>query len=216
MVDELKESGCADVQREDRGPDLSLHSRDAVAAFQTLARKGFGPDSLKSELECHFPYSHLAIAWAGIGDLQDVGGEFSVSPIAASPDREVPGLYDGADDDHYELLEDMYIFDDLSWGGSGILVTQRFYPGSARPQIWYLDIYSPPLILDIEYSEYLDNLVITKGVSGWQLLLAAADLAGNLLSFGFREQLQTMLDVFSMVFPGHDYAPLRARLAERS
>ncbi|MEV0054423.1 hypothetical protein AB0H34_28455 [Saccharopolyspora shandongensis] len=58
------------------------------------------------------------------------------------------------------------------------------------------------------------GLLITKGVYGWQHLFADVQLHADEYIHA-RKRLTTMLQVLPEIFPGHDYEPLRARLAQR-
>ena len=68
--------------------------------------------------------------------------------------------------------------------------------------------------LDLTYSQYVEALVITKGVYGWQYLFADVSFDEYDLD-GADERLERMLEVFPVIFPNHDYADLDARLKAR-
>ncbi|TXS48020.1 hypothetical protein EAO75_17995 [Streptomyces sp. uw30] len=100
--------------------------------------------------------------------------------------------------------------------GSGRLTALRV-PMDMSPchEIWFYDMNQQRFVLlDLNYSSYVDTLLITKGIPGWQYLYSDTRLDHE----EFRQlarQLEISLDVLEDVFPGHDYTDLRARLEAR-
>ncbi|MGC9535943.1 hypothetical protein [Streptomyces sp. UG1] len=210
-IDEIRESPFCDVMYEEIGPGGT--GRNPAGIFELMARDGF-PLTEKIK-EAYFPYRFMSVHWNSTDPELPLVGDFKVMNISASSEEGLRNL-----DDHawYEsdkaLLSELSILDDASRGGSGQLTTMRFLPGVSSPEIWYLDRFHTFVKLDMDYRDYLDNLIITKGVIGWQYLFAdvslGADEFGNTL-----DDLRTMLRVFPEEFPNHDYAPLLERLEAR-
>ncbi|MFE4372941.1 hypothetical protein ACFRMN_32840 [Streptomyces sp. NPDC056835] len=100
--------------------------------------------------------------------------------------------------------------------GSGRLTALRV-PMDMTPcqEIWFYDMNQQRFeLLDLDYSSYLDTLLITKGIPGWQYLYADRRLADD----EFRQlanQLELSLGTLEEAFPGHDYSGLRGRLEDR-
>ncbi|MFC6062664.1 hypothetical protein [Streptomyces ochraceiscleroticus] len=100
--------------------------------------------------------------------------------------------------------------------GSGRLAAMRV-PMDMTPchEIWLYDMNHKRFdLLDLDYSSYVDILLITKGIPGWQYLYTDTRLADDEFKFLAR-QLQISLDALEELFPGHDYSDLRARLEAR-
>ncbi|WP_091099661.1 hypothetical protein [Micromonospora citrea] len=91
----------------------------------------------------------------------------------------------------------------------------RATPGASDPEIWFHDLRDGALRMDLDYPGYLEALLVTKGVIGWQYLYCAPEDCG-MGFFPLVDGLAEMLDVFPRLFPHHDYADLAARLRERT
>ncbi|GGX22575.1 hypothetical protein GCM10010321_41420 [Streptomyces chartreusis] len=211
VLREVRESPFCDVVYEEMGPGGT--GIDPTGIFQLMAEEGFPlTERLK---ESYFPYRFIAQHWRAADPEVSLVGDFCVMNIDASSERKLEPLEDFI---WYEsdraLLSELSILDNIARGGSGQLATMRFLPGVSSPEIWYLDRFHTFVKLDMDYRDYLDNLIITKGVIGWQYLFAdvslGADEFGNTL-----DDLRTMLRIFPEQFPDHDYAPLQERLEAR-
>ncbi|ADD45703.1 hypothetical protein [Stackebrandtia nassauensis] len=116
-----------------------------------------------------------------------------------------------------QLHTELRVIDDKPDSGSGHQATLRLQPGTSDPELWYFHLGRGTLRMDINYQEYLDALILTKGTSGWQFLFC--DITKELRTdYDFTtaaRDIKTMLDVFPELFPNHDYSGLRARLEER-
>jgi hypothetical protein len=82
------------------------------------------------------------------------------------------------------------------------------------PEVWFLDHRHANIRLDLDYRDYLDNLILTKGATRWQYLFADVRLSDREFT-RVRESLETMLSIFPDQFPDHDYAALVARFEAR-
>lgn len=185
---------------------------DVDRVFQGLADDGHPID--RRMQRCYFRYKHVALEW-NIEDGEDVlAGEFDLINIAAIPDLPVPADYFTRDGLDLQFLSELYVIDDLSASGTGSLAAMRLQDGVADPEIWFLDGDRTYVKLDLGYCEYLDGLLVSKGVYGWQYLFADVELGEY--EFGpVLDNLRWMLDIFPEQFPEHDYAPLVARLEAR-
>lgn len=208
-IDEVRESPFCEVMYEEMGPGAAR--RDPMGVFELMAEDGITlTERIKEAL---FPHRFMALHWTSTEP--ELVGDFRVMNISASSEERLLNL-----DDHawYEsdkaLLSELTILDDASRGGSGQLTTMRFLPGVSSPEIWYLDRFHTFVKLDMDYRDYLDNLIITKGVIGWQYLFADVSLGADEFD-NTLDDLRTMLRVFPEMFPNHDYAPLQERLEAR-
>ncbi|MBC9728847.1 hypothetical protein [Streptomyces sp. TRM68367] len=210
-IREVRESPFCDVKYEQVGAGGT--GLDPTGIFEMMAEEGFPlTERLK---EAYFPYRYMALHWISADPEVSLVGDFSVMNIDTGSERKLLNLDDFA---WYEsdkaLLSELSILDDISRGGSGQLATMRFLPGVSSPEIWYLDRFHTFVKLDLDYRDYLDNLIITKGVIGWQYLFADVSLNDSEFS-NTLDNIKIMLRVFPEHFPDYDYAPLQERLEAR-
>ncbi|GAA2404139.1 hypothetical protein [Streptomyces coeruleofuscus] len=210
-IDEVRESPFCDVMYEEMGPGAAR--RNPMGVFDLMAEDGI--ELTERIKEALFPHRFMALHWVSTQPELPLVGDFRVMNIGASRGVGLRNLDDHAwYESDKELLSQLTILDDASRGGSGQLTTMRFLPGVSSPEIWYLDRFHTFVKLDMDYRDYLDNLIITKGVIGWQYLFADVSLGAD--EFGSTlDDLRTMLRVFPEQFPDHDYAPLQERLEAR-
>ncbi|MFJ5222748.1 hypothetical protein [Streptomyces sp. NPDC088400] len=210
MFREVHESPLLEVLDEHRGPGAP--GLDPAGLFQIIAEDGY---PLAPGLqECYFPYRNMALHWRAADSGTPLFGEFDVMSIVTSPDRRVPVDDLARDDDDRALLSELRVLDDISLGGEGRLATMRYHVGVTSPDIWFLDRYHAYIRLDLDYRAYLDNLLVTKGVTGWQYLFADVDLSDREYRY-ILENIRAMLRIFPEEFPDHNYDPLAARLEAR-
>jgi hypothetical protein len=209
-VREVRESSRLDLLFESQGL-IRKRTQTAESAFRALANAGYPihPTFQKG----YFRQSSLALHWRSCDPETTLAGEFNLVNIAISPDREIP------DDDlsivnDEQLLWELCIFDSITRGGDGNIGALRFQEGTMDPEVWYLDRYRGLIRLDLDYCEYLTNLVVTKGAYGWQYLFADVRLGGFDYSYVLKS-LEAMLRIFPEEFPNHDYTRLAARLEAR-
>ncbi|MFF9809218.1 hypothetical protein ACF1G5_29555 [Streptomyces coeruleorubidus] len=113
-----------------------------------------------------------------------------------------------------EVMRDLKIFEEAP--GSGRMTGIRFPVGGAGvSEIWFYDMNQLKLeSLDIDYTTYLDTLLATGGVAGWQYLFADLDFRNDAFR-GIAKDLREMIGYFRHVFPDRDYEPLIDRLEAR-
>lgn len=185
---------------------------DVDLMFQDLADGGYPID--RRLQRCYFRHRNVAILWRTRNIDAVLAGEFDVKNIATTPDLPVSVEGFSRERSDRRLLSELCVLDDLSLGGNRSLVTVHLQEGTTDPEIWFLDRYRPYVRLELDYCEYLDNLLISKGVYGWQYLFADVDLRERDFSHVLNN-LQMMMDMFPRQFPDHDYAPFAARLEAR-
>jgi hypothetical protein len=209
-IGEVRESSFFDVLYEQVGPGGP--ELDPTGIFELMVEDGFPlTERLK---EAYFPYRYKALHWRAADPDVPLFGEFNVMNIDVSSEVKLPVQDFAWEKSDEKLLSELSILDDISRGGGGQLATMRFLPGVSSPEIWFLDRFHTFVKLDLDYRDYLDNLVITKGVTGWQYLFADVPL-GAREYVSTLESLRTMLQILPEHFPDYDYEPLVARLHER-
>ena len=117
--------------------------------------------------------------------------------------------------EEWQLLSELRSFDGTGATGVGHLSLLRIQPGVGSPELWFDATTKGYHRMDLDYPGYLEALRITKGTFGWQYLFTDVELddGGEFDVAG--QFMEIMLDLFPKLFPEHDYAPLRTRLAER-
>ncbi|CAM04655.1 hypothetical protein SACE_5420 [Saccharopolyspora erythraea NRRL 2338] len=208
MLDELRGAGEVDLVHEELGPVADIG--DAQNAFGLIAdQHGV---VLDPALRRHFlGFEVVGCKWRA-GDLV---GEFSVCHLAGAMAQ--TGAYletEFATEAESQVYQHMHPFDEHPVSGDGVLSALLFPAGATSPEVWYFDGTSELYRLDLDYGGYLDALLVTKGVVGWQLLFADVDRGCDEFDL-VADDLREMLEVFPRIFPGHDYEPLRDRLDER-
>ncbi|MEV4969428.1 hypothetical protein [Streptomyces scopuliridis] len=186
--------------------------KDPTGIFDLMAEEGFPlTERLK---EAYFPYRYKALHWRAVDTGVPLFGEFNVMNIDAASEVRLPVQDFAWEKSDEKLLSELSILDDISRGGGGQLATMRFLAGVPSPEIWFLDRFHTFVKLDLDYRGYLDNLIITKGVTGWQYLFADVPLGAR--EYGSTlESMRTMLEILPEHFPDYDYEPLATRLEAR-
>ncbi|QUQ71055.1 hypothetical protein [Kutzneria sp. CA-103260] len=104
----------------------------------------------------------------------------------------------------------------------GFMTFLRMVPGASPLEVWFSDLagtgaapYPPGYVkLDLTFTKYVETLLLTKGLHGWQYLFADVSLTDPALQH-VTEGLRNGLNALPDIFPGLDYAPLARRLAAR-
>jgi hypothetical protein len=214
MLDELQNAPAVQVRHEERGP-VEEFVGDADETFQLIAEEcgvELDPRLQRSFLRFEAVSSHWAMEQ---GDLY-LTGEFSVRHLGAA-------MLGGVEDLDLEVFdpesgpessEELRPFDEHRKGGGGSFTSLRIRPGVTSPEVWFFDGTSRLHKLDLDYGDYLDALLVTKGTYGWQYLFTDVDAQDMNFQFA-AENMRDMLRVFPEIFPDHDYAPFRARLEDQ-
>ncbi|MFD5750770.1 hypothetical protein [Streptomyces sp. NPDC127033] len=213
ILRELREATELDVQQARFGEVSQLLS-DPAGIFRTLAVGENLPLSDRVQ-GCFFRHDEIAAHWWSRCTGSRLVGEFSLTHIMrAIVEHYMDDIWEGEDGWERELYSELRFFDDTPRSGSGRMALLRATPGAMDPEIWFFDIRQGTMRMELEYPEYLDALLLTKGVIGWQYLYVDPAFSG----VGFAscaERLKEMLEVFPRLFPDHDYTDLRTRLQER-
>ncbi|WP_411084762.1 hypothetical protein [Streptomyces sp. cmx-18-6] len=119
-------------------------------------------------------------------------------------------------DEEGELTElVLHGFDGTAHTGDGAIAGFRAEDGvvldaSGHPEIWYSVNTSGTLVrLDLSYPEYLETLLLTRGLHGWQYLFADPHDPG--FPEYFHLDIGPHLDFIARAFPRSDFSALRAR-----
>jgi hypothetical protein len=213
MLDELRAAPEVEVLHEKRGP---LEDGD-WADITAMISDEFPETILDPTLERVFlRFEVVACHWGIERGGTYLTGEFSLRHLGAAMFATVEDL--GPEDDGAEfderLFGELHPFDEHTKGGGGTLAGLRVQPGVPAHEVLFYNGTSRWYQLDLDCCGYFDALLMTKGSFGWQYLFAAVDQHNDDFQFAV-ENLQNMLRVFPEIFPGHNYEPFRARLADR-
>lgn len=213
LLQELSQTAEFDVHRAQL--DEIVHVLDvAETVFEDLVEEDDLPLSRRIQ-EYFFRYGAIEAAWRSRRPDTALVGEFKLHHItSALVSKRLDKVWKGEDDEQRALHSELRCFDDTPQTGSGRMALLRATPGATDPEVWFFDMRQGAMRMELDYPAYLETLLITKGVIGWQYLYCAPEDCG----MGFiplEDGLKEMLDVFPRLFPAHDYTELRARLEER-
>ncbi|MER6012901.1 hypothetical protein [Streptomyces bluensis] len=173
-------------------------------------------DSLRFEVAAH---------WESGPSLPSFSGEYRVpSPMEILTQGRMPSLDLLKTDFQREFISQLRYFDNAYESSRGFMTFLRMNPGSSPLEVWFSDLAGtgkdphPPgyVKLDLTFTEYVETLLLTKGLHGWQYLFADVSFTDPALEhLHLVEGLRNGLDAFADLFPGQDYAPLTSRLEAR-
>lgn len=213
MIGELRENARIRVYTDEPG-QLASEFGAAQSVFQIILEK-YGIPLDPSLQHCFMRFDEFSSHWRFEESNIILTGEFRLSYLLAALAIPPPPLSSkNSSEFERQLYTEFRVIDDKPGGGSGNLAALRLLPGVSMPEIWYHDRQRGTFKLDINYCEYLEALILTKGVSGWQYLFANASLANDDF-IGIASTIKDMLAVFPELFPGYEYEPLQSRFAER-
>ena len=118
----------------------------------------------------------------------------------------------------------MIVYIDNAYESSrGFMTFLRMVPGTSPLEVWFSDLagtgadpYPPGYVkLDLTFTQYVETLLLTKGLHGWQYLFADVSLTDPALQH-VAEGLRNGVNALPDIFPGLDYTPLIQRLKTRS
>ncbi|GAA3727624.1 hypothetical protein GCM10022225_06220 [Plantactinospora mayteni] len=216
MLDELQAAAGVEVFYEERGnvEEGLGEAPDAFALFEEWHGIRLAPELRRGFLR----FDGISCHWRLRRGESSLSGEFSLRHLSAAFFATGEHLiHEDLDPERRVLYSGFRIFDEHARTGAGTLAALGIPPaatGLLSPEIWYYDSSDGELKLDLDYAQYIDTLLVTRGTNGWQYLYADVDLTESGLA-GVGDDLRTMLDVFPELFPDHDYADLRTRLQER-
>ncbi|GAB3430423.1 hypothetical protein [Actinophytocola sediminis] len=213
VLRQLRETDEFEVERAELGE--VVYALDvAERVFEDLVEEDDLPLSQRVR-EYFFRYGAIRAAWrSGRADSRLVG-EFHLNHITtAVSSRRLDKVWQGEDDRERALHRELRWIDDTPVTGSGRGALLRAVPGATDPEIWFFDMRVGAMRTELDYPGYLEALLITKGVIGWQYLYCDPADCG-LGFFPLSQGLAEMLAVFPRFFPEHDYTELHARLDKR-
>ncbi|MGH9195238.1 MAG: hypothetical protein ACRD1T_05820 [Acidimicrobiia bacterium] len=210
---ELRDSASVELSEDHYGP-VSQRLSDVDYAFQSLADNH--DVHLGQEFRRYFfRYNEIGASWRITGTHSVAVGEFFLTHIyRCVAENFMEDSWEPRNGTEERIFPDLRIIDDPAWGGSGMVTAIRVAPGVSNPEIWFYDLQRGLFQLAMNYGEYLENLLTTKGIAGWQYLFADVQLGEP----AFRPVASHLKGAFEMipdVFPDHDYTPLQMRLEER-
>lgn len=213
LLQEIRETAEFDVHLAQFGEIVSLFDV-AETVFEELAEEDDLPLSRRIQ-EYFFRYGAVEAAWRSRRPDTALVGEFKLHHImSAVGNMRMTRYWKGEDDEERALYKDLRIIDDTPQTGSGRMSLLRATPGATDPEVWFFDMRQGAMPIELDYPAYVETLMVTKGVIGWQYLYCEPDLCGEGF-FPLEDGLKEMLDVFPRLFPAHDYTDLRTRLEER-
>ncbi|MEV6130665.1 hypothetical protein AB0M05_28190 [Streptomyces violaceusniger] len=174
-------------------------------------------------LETSLRFSEIAAHWESVSPLPELSGEYRV-PAPLDILSQGPSLMADmlSDEFQQDFAAELRYIDNAYNSGRGFMTYLHMAPGSPSLDVWFQDLVSkqfppyPPgfFKLDLTYNTYVEALVLSKGLHGWQYLFA--DISFTKRPFKkYGESLRNGFDVFAQLFPDLDYSPLIERLEAR-
>ncbi|MDQ1012573.1 hypothetical protein QFZ82_007058 [Streptomyces sp. V4I23] len=208
---ELKDATGIDVNKAHFG-DVSPLLSDPASVFESMAEDGL-PLSQKVR-EYFFRHDEITACWRLEHEDSVMVGEFRLCHVMrAVTENYLSDIWE-SDNDQRDLYEELRVFDDTPRTGTGRLAALRATDGATDPEIWFFDLREGAMKMELDYAGYLEAVLTTKGVLGWQYLFCAPEDCGT----GFASvanRLNEMLTTLPRLFPDYDYSELRARLEAR-
>ncbi|GAA2418021.1 hypothetical protein [Nonomuraea africana] len=202
-------------------PDLVMDSchigqgaaRELTAEDADVIRSAMGDGAVEDVRGYLLGTDHIQVAWHL--DDHSVYGEFHLKDLRNC----LAGGYLPYADARLSPVEQRVMGEELKTleeaPGSGRLTALRLRLEAECRELWFYDTNHRRLaLLDLDYPSYLENLLITKGIPGWQYLFTDTDIRHREFHAIVR-QLERSLDSFPDLFPHHDYSDLRERLEAR-
>ncbi|OKI32681.1 hypothetical protein A6A29_19540 [Streptomyces sp. TSRI0281] len=213
-VKEVQECDSIRTNKYDRGP-LAIYLKRAEDAFEIIRQVQDIPPPAGLGENFH-RYSNLSFSWRALEPFDKIAGEFHIIHIAEAvvrgPQR---SPIHPATTETGRLIEEFRIFETHPVGGTGTYSALRLTHNEDSPEIWYFDIRQGPSRLHINYSDYLDVMLLTRGLYDWQYLFAKPDKDNYGMSVSL-PYLRDGLAFLAREFAGDDLSDLLDRLAERT
>jgi hypothetical protein len=213
VLHQVKECESIHTKGFDLGP-LALYMERAEDAFNIV--KIVDSQPLPADLTKNFHrYSRVSVAWRARGPFHATAGEFALAHIGEVLIRGFKGEPAASTASSQErLVHEFRPFDSTPVGGTGTYSALRLTGAADSSELWYFDLRQGPTRLEINYGDYLEALLRTKGLYYWQYLYAQPDPK----NYGMRVSLPYLRDGLAFLeraFPDDDLSDLRARLEER-
>lgn len=211
-LDELEGAASVEVFHLNRGV-IEEAVGDAQVTFEKIATwEGvcLDPDMQR----CFLRFDDLSVHWAGPNPDFHLHGRFALQHLAATMLTRGVEMEDDEylTEEDFQLSAELRVFDNPGSNDGGEFSALKVSPGATSPEVWHYNPSFGFFRMDLDYCGYLDALLVTKGVYGWQFLFTEADLRGPLFT-GVMQSLKRALKVFPRVFPDHDYRFLEKRMA---
>ncbi|MEV8333875.1 hypothetical protein [Streptomyces niveus] len=200
------------TERYDRGPlaDYMKDPKDALDIARNAEKRPL-PEGLTANFH---RYAEFLFAWRFGEPFQEIAGEFHLVHIANALLGGTPP-HPAASPEAPQLVSEFKIFQTHPVGGTGTYSALRLTEDGQEPELWYFDIRQGPTRLHISYGDYLDTMLLTKGLYNWQYLFAEPDPNNYAMRVSI-PRLRNGLDLLAREFPDDDQSDLRARLEERA
>ncbi|MGG7571913.1 hypothetical protein [Streptomyces sirii] len=168
-------------------------------------------------------FNEIAVHWESASPLPEFSGEYRIpSPQRIMGQRTDPAAESMSEPFQREFITQLRFFDHAYASSAGFMTFLRMVPGISPLEVWFHDLAGigrPPypasyIQLDLTYHAYVEALLLTKGLHGWQYLFADISFRDAALSH-VSDGVRNALDVFPELFPDQDFTDLIQRLEAR-
>lgn len=221
-LDEILNCDAIEVDFFDRGHVLeALTENPTVITFfdEEFENVALG-ESLR---ECNLRFTKLSCRWRTREGVPELGGEFRLGDLYDAILNPAPQFSEEtASPADLEVYQQLRVVDFPQYAAVGTFAAIRVQEHVDPLEMWYYDmrlstapgIGSDLIKMELTYAEYLDAVVLTKGVFGWHYLFCDISLRGPIFQER-ADRLKRMIDLFPTLFPDHNYSSLATRLEAR-
>jgi hypothetical protein len=219
---ELQECAQVTVERSVVG-DLGEVFEDPPAVFGYLPE--WNGVRLGRDLCVNSPrISELAVLWHTGSSVGELHGEFRITDLFVALLKRAPEFsWQGVTQEEIDFHSELRVVDDTPVTALGHRSFIRKQRDVDPLEMWFYDMdlnrahgWDTQFVrMDLTYVEYVRHLAVTKGVLGWQYLFVDGVRLSEPDFSAVATRLKTMLEVFPVLFPRHDYTVLRQRLEAR-
>jgi len=148
------------------------------------------------------------VYWTNEGEKVDFSGEFnliSMKKVLAKADK-YPLWHSEMTEEEMDFYESLQIIDIHGSSGDGQYAAFKIVEGQFPFEIWFID-RADAYQMDLDYSGYLDALITTRGLHGWQYFFLtdySKILSGDYYAVSVKKYMQHVLDGLAQLFPSVD------------
>ncbi|GFE22601.1 hypothetical protein RB199_20965 [Streptomyces libani] len=228
QIEMLHISSLDELERQDSIEILDVRRGEISESFEDLLpldefNRSWEEVTLDDDIVAEsLRFDELAVYWQTRPPLPEFFGEYRLPQpyeILVQDPQETDNLPGRSQKDFVGQLR--YI-DHAYRSTSGSVTYLRMAPNTSPLEIWHHDLvmtggdpYPYGFVqLDLTYRQYIEMLLTTKGVRGWQYLFSDVPFRNSPIEH-LGDNVRFMLEKFPEIFPDHDYTDLQRRWEAR-
>ncbi|MFH9264482.1 hypothetical protein ACH4KN_09510 [Streptomyces sp. NPDC017546] len=212
MIESLKQCDVIRVAGERKGAISDIAENSSAGFSQLTEACGINIDP--SLTDKHVRYLDLGIHWYATDASTRGGGEFFLHELIDALASAPPDTSSTQSDAESKLFQQLRVIDYHPEGGTISFAAVRLLSNTIAPRVWAHHFPYGTFELDLDYSAYLDALLLTKGFHGWHFLYADIRLTDPKYA-PLVALIRAGLDLLKVALPDPRHEELEVRLAER-